>query len=118
MVTRSKAGIHKPKVFIATKEPRSVKDALCTPHWKDAMALEFEALHRNNTWSLVDLPHDRTPIGCKWVLKVKEKPNGTIEKYKARLVANDFHQQYGFDYNETFSPVVKPVTIRVVLTIA
>lgn len=60
----------------------------------------------------------RIPIGCRWVYKVKENPNGSVRKYKARLVAKGFHQQVGFDFNETFSPVVKPTTIRIVLTIA
>ena len=57
-------------------------------------------------------------IGCKWVFKVKENPDGTMNKYKARLVAKGFHQVAGFDFNETFSPVVKPATIRVVLIVA
>ncbi|KAL6341973.1 hypothetical protein AAG906_038219 [Vitis piasezkii] len=82
------------------------------------MTDEFLALMRNKTWSLVSLPNGRKTIGCKWVFKVKENSDGTINKYKARLVAKGFHQVVGFDLNETFSPVVKPTTIRVVLTIA
>ena len=82
------------------------------------MIFEFEALQRNHTWSLVPLPERRIPIGCRWVYRVKENPNGGVEKYKARLVAKGFHQQAGFDFNETFSPIVKPTTIRIVLTIA
>lgn len=57
-------------------------------------------------------------IGCKWVYRIKRKADGTIERYKAPLVAKGFHQQPGLDYNETFNPVVKPTTIRTVLTIA
>ena len=79
---------------------------------------EFLTPIRNRTWSLVSLPNGRKTIGCKWVFKVKENSNGTINKYKVRLVAKGFHQVAGFDFNETFSPVVKPTTIRVVLTIA
>lgn len=67
---------------------------------------------------MVSLPDRRKAIGCKWVFKVKENPDGTIKKNKARLVAKGFHQVTDFDFNETFSPVVKPTTIRVVLTIA
>ncbi|KAL6331208.1 hypothetical protein AAG906_009636 [Vitis piasezkii] len=118
MTTRSKNGIAKPKVYIATvKEPEIVELALQKDEWKQAMIFEFEALQRNNTWSLVPLLEGRIPIGCRWVYKVKENPNGSVKKYKTRLVAKGFHQQARFDFNETFSPVVKPTTIKIVLTI-
>ncbi|KAL6322290.1 hypothetical protein AAG906_005259 [Vitis piasezkii] len=107
MITRSKKGIIKPKVYTLQNE-----------NWKIAMIDEYSTLLRNNTWSLVDLPAGRKVIGCKWIFRVKENPDGSINKYKARLVAKGFHQTTGFDYTETFSPVVKPTTIRVVLTIA
>lgn len=64
------------------------------------------------------LPHNRKAIGCKWVFKVKENPDWSILKHKARLVAKGFYQVVGFDFNETFGPVVKPTTIRVVLSLA
>ena len=118
MITRSKAGVSKPKVFIASSEPTSVSDALKNENWKCAMQDEYLALMRNGTWTLVDLPLNRQAIGCKWVFKIKENPDGTINKYKARLVAKGFHQEAGFDFNETFSPVVKPTTVRVMLTVA
>jgi hypothetical protein len=57
-------------------------------------------------------------VGCKWVFGIKRKANGTIERYKARLVAKGFHQQPGIDFAETYSPVVKPITIRTVLALA
>ena len=118
MATRSKCGVYKPKVYMASKEPKCLTEALNTEHWKLAMQDEFLALQRNNTWSLVPLPTDRQPIGCKWVFKVKENPDGSVHKYKARLVAKGFHQVAGFDFTETFSPVVKHTSIRVILTIA
>nr|KYP63826.1 Retrovirus-related Pol polyprotein from transposon TNT 1-94 [Cajanus cajan] len=82
------------------------------------MKQEYNALMDNGTWTLVSLPSNRIAFGCKWVFRVKENPDDIVHKYKARLVAKGFHHQFGFDYNETFSPVVKPVTIRFILTLA
>ena len=83
------------------------------------MLSEYNALLSNNTWTLVP-PHSSFTniIGNKWVFKVKQKADGTIERYKARLVAKGFNQQPGVDFDETFSPVVKPATIRLVLSMA
>lgn len=92
--------------------------ALQDENWKSAMHAEYEALLRNKTWSLVPLPSSQKLIGCKWVFRLKLKPNGDIDRYKARLVAQGYTQAYGLDYFETFSPVVKPETIRIVLSLA
>lgn len=81
------------------------------------MNAEFKALIRNDTWVPV-LRKDRKVIGCKWVFKVKLKADDTLERCKARLVAKGFHQIPDIDYTETFSPVVKHQTIRVVLSLA
>ena len=67
---------------------------------------------------MVPKPPNRKPIGCKWVFRVKHNSDGSVSKYKARLVPKGFHQQPGFDFKETFSPVVKPITIRTILTLA
>lgn len=83
MVTWSKSGIHKPKVYMAVREPQTVLEALQHEQWKAAMTDEYLALLRNQTWSLVELPSDRKAIGCKWVFKVKENPEGSVNKYKA-----------------------------------
>jgi hypothetical protein len=82
------------------------------------MQVEFNALLKNQTWSLVLPSAANNVVGCKWVFKLKRKADDTIERHKARLVAKGFHQHVGIDYGETFSPVVKPTTIRTVLSIA
>lgn len=89
-----------------------------SPAWREAMAHELNALAQNNTWVLVPLSHDHYVIGCKWIYKIKKKVDGSIERYKAHLVAKGYNQEAGIDYHETFSPVVKPTTIRVVLSLA
>lgn len=109
MITKSKAGIFKPKTFLAV--PINVKAALVDPRWHLAMKEEFEALQRNNTWSLVLIETAGKIVGNKWVYRVKYNPDGSVSKYKARLVAKGYHQTYGIDFFETFSPVVKPYTI-------
>ncbi len=83
--------------------------------WEMAMQEEFDSLIVNNTWSLVPLPKGRKPISCKWVFKIKRGVNGEVEHYKARLVARGFTQTFGVDYNETFAPVTKFVSICCIL---
>lgn len=122
MVTRSSTGIFKPNPKFALTAsaseisvPKSAKSALLIPQWKDAMIREFNALQDNGTWTLVPrLPEDNV-INTKWVFKVKTKADGTVEHFKARLVANGIRQIYGADYFDTFSPVVRPLSIRLVL---
>ena len=122
MQTRSKSGIHNPQIhhslFLAHNEPKGVKQALADPNWLSAMQFEYAALLKNHTWDLVPLPSNRKAVGCKWVFRIKENADGSINKYKARLVAKGFHQVHGFDFHETFSPVVKPITIRLIITLA
>jgi hypothetical protein len=79
---------------------------------------EYDALIKNSTWHLVPSAPGQNVIDCKWVYKVKRKADGTVDRYKARLVAKGFKQQYGIVYEETFSPVVKATTIRIVLSLA
>jgi len=82
------------------------------------MNKEIEALNNNNTWDLVDLPAGKKAISSKWVYKVKLKSDGTLERFKARLVIRGFTQHYGVDYQEVFSPMVKMTTIRSIIALA
>jgi hypothetical protein len=87
-------------------------------HWRTAMNVEFHALLQNITWTLFLPDSASNVIGCKGVFRVKRKADGSINRYKVRLVAKGFHQQLGIDYGETYSPVIKPTTICIVLSIA
>ena len=102
----------------STPTPSSVSEALSDRKWKQAMDVEMEALNKNRTWELVTLPTGKKPVGCKWVYTVKYRADGTIERHKARLVAKGFTQTYGVDYLETFAPVAKMNTVRVILSLA
>ncbi|RDX81632.1 hypothetical protein CR513_37665, partial [Mucuna pruriens] len=98
--------------------PTRVQEALIDPKWVAAMIEEMQALERNQTWDIVTLLEGKKSVGCKWVFTVKHMPNGTIDQYKARLVARDFTQTYGVDYQETFAPTAKLNTIQVLLSLA
>ena len=82
------------------------------------MNVEIKALKANHTWILTDLPPNKSAIGCKWVYKIKHKADGSMERYKARLVAKGCTQIEGQDYLDTFSPVAKITTVRLLLTLA
>ncbi|KAL5579067.1 hypothetical protein UlMin_011509 [Ulmus minor] len=120
MHTRSKKGVFKPKIYSAImvqSESTTYKHAEKSSAWKQAMNIEFQVLIKNSTWILVPPDPSYSIIGCKWVFKLKRNSNGSIERHKARLVAKGFNQVEGLDYFETFSPVVKPTTIRCAIAI-
>uniref|UniRef100_A0AAV1U369 Integrase catalytic domain-containing protein n=1 Tax=Peronospora matthiolae TaxID=2874970 RepID=A0AAV1U369_9STRA len=101
-------------------EPSTFEEAVSGPdqvHWRKAIYAELDSMKLRGVFRAAKLPNGQSAIGTKWVFKIKRKADGSIEKYKARLVAKGFRQKYGIDYTETFSPVVKYVTLRMVIAI-
>ncbi|GMI96958.1 hypothetical protein HRI_003365100 [Hibiscus trionum] len=102
----------------SVETPKNIEEALKSTKWRQAVLEEIKALEDNGTWEISKLPTGKKTVGCKWIFTTKFKPDGSIDRYKARLVARGFTQTYGLDYEETFAPVAKLNTIRVLLSIA
>lgn len=131
-VLRDRSCLRKPQrfdefVLAATeefnnyREPSTYREALESTDkekWLGAMLSEINSLHENQTWDIVPLPKNRKALPCKWVFKVKTNPDGSVERYKARLVVKGFSQKPGVDYDKTFSPVVRLTTVRTLLAVA
>ena len=100
------------------QEPQTFHEASSNPLWKQAMKEELDALHKTGTWDLVDLPSGKSTIGFKWVYKIKTRLDGTIDRYKARLVARGFTQEYGIDYEETFAHVARLSSVRTLIVVS
>ena len=117
---RNFSNVHTYFLAAITKivEPKSFREAVKDPCWREAMAIEIEALELNKTWTIVDLAPGRKLINCKWVYKVKYNFDGTIERYKARLVIWGDKQVEGLDYKETFTLAAKMASVRYFLSVA
>jgi transposase InsO family protein len=105
----------------ADGDPKSLTEALRRsdwPLWKAAMDKEIDTLERAGTWSTITRPAGKNIVGSKWVFRIKRKSDGTVDKYKARLVARGFTQVYGVDYFDTYSPVAKMASFRTILALA
>nr|GEX67366.1 ribonuclease H-like domain-containing protein [Tanacetum cinerariifolium] len=124
MVTRFRVGTNRPTkrltlhVSLVSSLPKSYHDTFSDPNWQNAMCNKYHALIKNKTWTLVPRPPDTNIVRCMWIFRHKYLADGTLSRYKARLVASGSTQLEGVDVDETFSPVVKPGTIRTVLSLA
>nr|GEX94923.1 putative zinc finger, CCHC-type [Tanacetum cinerariifolium] len=101
-------------------DPESFEDAITcdqSARWREAMEDELNSMSKNNVWELAELPKGAKPIGCKWVYKTKLDPNRNVERYKARLVAKGYTQNEGVNYKETFSPVSRKDSLRIVMAL-
>jgi len=95
--------------------PQNIQEALKGPKWKEAIMEEMKALIGNHTWDIVESPKDKKIVGCKWVFTIKYKSYGSIDRYKARLVAQGYNQEKGIDYDETYASVTRLEAIRMLL---
>ena len=103
-------------------EPRTFMQAMQGPQshrWREATTLEYNnTLVENGTWEIVDLPQGEKSIGSDWVFKVKHNVDGSIERFKARIVAKGYSQRPGLDYNESFAPTFRPATLCIIMALA
>ncbi|XP_066341556.1 uncharacterized mitochondrial protein AtMg00820-like [Miscanthus floridulus] len=98
--------------------PKTFRSALADPMWRAAMEEEHSALLKNHTWDLVPCPPRANIVTDKWIFKHKFQSDGSLERHKVRWVLCGFTQQPGVDFDETFSPMVKPATVHMVLSLA
>ena len=114
-------GVEANTVGEQRNEPACIDDALQCPKrdkWINAMEQEMKSLQENDVWELVELPKDQKTVGSKWVFKLKSGQDGSVERYKARLVAQGFSQKYGTDYDETFCPVIRLESLCTMIALA
>jgi len=112
---------HSFKTFLQpdiSAEPKIIKSALSKPHWLTTMNEELATLKSSDTWMLVPRQPHMIIVGSRWVFKTKVKSDGSVEPFKAHLVAKGYGQLAGIDFDDTFSPVVKTTTIHILLSIA
>jgi hypothetical protein len=88
------------------------------PTWVDAMVEEYDSIFKNNVWEIVPRPIDKSMVGSRWIYKVKQAVDGSVEKYKARFVAWGFSQIKGIGYGETFAPIARYSSIRSILALS
>jgi hypothetical protein len=108
-------------IYLVDDTPKTIVEAFVSPDaddWKEAVCSEMESILSNGTWELVDRPYVCKPMGYKWVFRKKLRLDGTIDKYKTRLMAKGYTQKEGKDFFDTYSLVARLTTIHVVLSLA
>lgn len=105
-------------VLFAESDPIAFDEAIKDSKWRKAMDAEIEAIERNHTWELMELPEGEKTVGVKWIYRTKLNEKGEVDKFKARLVAKGYTQKYGIDYSEVFAPVARHDTIRMIIPLA
>ena len=106
--------------YMLKGEPQTYKEVVNSTEglmWKEAIKSQIESILHNHTWELVNLPPGCKPLSFKWVFKRKRKVDGSIDKYKARLVIKGYKKTEGLDYFDTYSPITRINSIRMVLAI-
>lgn len=104
--------------FSLETAPTSFKQAIKSDIWKEAMNVEFHGMEINDTYKVVTLPPDKNVVGCKWLYTIKYNADGSVERPKAGLVAKSNTQQEGVDFTDTFSPVAKMTSVKLLLALA
>lgn len=114
----STEGTQSTSSTVHIEEPETYKQAIQVEEWCQAMTVELAAFEANVTWEVVPLPSNKKAVGCRWLYKVKYHANGQVDRYKARLVAKGFTQTANMNYFETFAPVAKMTSFRLLLAVA
>lgn len=115
--TRTLADVYQ-RCNVAVIEPSDFEEAAKDRSWMEAMEAELEMINKNETWELVSRPENKKVIGVKWVYRTKYNADGSLNKHKARLVVKGYSQQYGEDFLETFAPVARLDTIKLLFALA
>jgi hypothetical protein len=100
------------------EEPTTFEEAVQKGQWKEAMTEEHQSIMKNDVWEIVPRPKEKSVVTSKWVYKIKHAADGSVVKYKARFVARGFSQKEGEDYDETFAPVARYTSIRVIISLS
>ena len=97
--------------------PNNIQEALQISKWNTIIEEEIRALEKNGTWELIELLEGKSPVKSKWIFTIKYKANGSVDRYKARLIAKGFTQSHEIEHHETLAPMAKLNTIRVLLSL-